>query len=116
MHNSTRKSARNVSRFVWNVLDRLDVLTAGGGAKERVTNLRFGFPTFRLIAGSKSFSSSPRHCDYCRAALGSRVHDYWRMRFCSEKCMAAYQSRLSADTREKILQLDVNRDSLKMAS
>jgi hypothetical protein len=93
-----------------------DVLTRGGGAKERVTTFKFDFPTFRLITGSKSLSSSPRCCDHCRATLGSRVHDYWRMHFCSKNCVAAYQARLSAATREKILQLDGNRNSLKIAS
>jgi hypothetical protein len=38
------------------------------------------------------------------------------MRFCSGSCMAEYQARLSADTRKKILQLDVTRNTLKMVS
>jgi hypothetical protein len=79
-------------------------------------SFKLDFPTFRLIDGSKSFSSSPRRCDHCRATLETAVHDYWRMRFCSEDCMAAYQTRLSVATRKKILQLDVNRNSLKMVS
>ena len=117
--NGGHRNARYLRLFPGKKVERrgpVDVLTCGGGAKERVTTFKFGFPTFRLIVGSKSFSSSPRRCDHCRAALSSRVHDYWRMHFCSENCVAAYQERLSADTRQKILQLDVNRNSLKMAS
>ena len=55
-------------------------------------------------------------CDHCRAGLGFRVHHYWRMRFCSANCATAYQKRLLEGTREKIVKLDVDRTSLKMAS
>ncbi len=73
------------------------------------------FATFRLIAGSKSFRLSLHRCDHCRITPTSGAHDYWGMRFCSEKCMTAYRARLSAETRRKILQLDVDPNSFKVA-
>ena len=42
------------------------------------------------------------HCDYCRRPLGRMVHGYWRMRFCSTACIAAYQRRLHDATKQKI--------------
>lgn len=88
---------------------------AQGGCKERVTK-NFDFPKFTLIAGSDPVGSASLRCDHCRAELGFRAHRYWRMRFCSANCVDAYQKRLSAGTREKIVRLDVDRTSLKMAS
>lgn len=41
-------------------------------------------------------------CDHCRRPLGLMVHRYWRMRFCSTACIAAYQRRLHDDTKQKI--------------
>ena len=41
-------------------------------------------------------------CDYCRGPLGLIVQRYWRMRFCSRACKAAYLQRLDTDTREKL--------------
>jgi hypothetical protein len=41
-------------------------------------------------------------CDHCRGALGSNVHLYWRMRYCSFECALAYQSRLEVETTDKI--------------
>lgn len=41
-------------------------------------------------------------CDHCRRTLGLMVHRYWRMRFCSTACIAAYQRRLHDDTKQKI--------------
>jgi hypothetical protein len=55
-------------------------------------------------------------CDHCRGKFSLSIQRYWHMRFCSENCMAEYQARLSADTRKKILQLDVTCNTLKMAS
>jgi hypothetical protein len=63
-----------------------------------------------------NLKESPLPCDHCRAKFSLSIQRYWHMRFCSESCMAEYQARLSADTREKILQLDVTRNTLKMAS
>jgi hypothetical protein len=45
-------------------------------------------------------------CDHCRGSLGSRIHRYWQMRFCSPACMAAYQERLAGGTRMKIGHLE----------
>jgi hypothetical protein len=45
-------------------------------------------------------------CDHCREQLGPIVQRYWRMRFCSEACKAAYQGRLGESTRHKIGRLD----------
>ena len=47
--------------------------------------------------------------------LGSRTHRYWHMRFCSSARMSAYRQRLSPDTQQKILQLDIH-PSWKTAS
>jgi hypothetical protein len=55
-------------------------------------------------------------CDHCRGEFGLNIQRYWHMRFCSPSCMAEYQARLSADTRKKILQRDIDRGPLKMAS
>lgn len=82
--------------------------------QERVTS-NFDFSRFVSI-GSNHLSSASFRCDHCRAKLRSRVHHYWRMRFCSANCAAAYQKRLSEGTQEKIVKLDVDRTSLKMAS
>ncbi len=59
---------------------------------------------------------SPLLCDHCRGQVRLNIQRYWHMRFCSEKCMAEYQARLSAHTHKKILALDVDRNSLRMAS
>jgi len=42
-------------------------------------------------------------CDHCRGSLGLIIHRYWRMRFCSEKCMQAYRHRLEELTEAKII-------------
>jgi hypothetical protein len=93
----------------------LTFLTHGGIAKECVTS-NFHFPKFTLIAGSNSVNSASLRCDHCRDELGSRVHHYWLMRFCSANCVGAYQKRLSPGAREKIVKLDVDHTSLKIAS
>jgi hypothetical protein len=62
----------------------------------------------KSFARSKPVGSASSQCDYCRSKLGSRVHLYWHMRFCSLACMSAYQHRLSPETSQKILQLDVH--------
>jgi hypothetical protein len=59
-------------------------------------------------------SACPR-CDQCRRLLVFRMHRYWRMRFCSASCMSAYQQRLTPETRQKILKLDIG-PSWRMAS
>jgi len=41
-------------------------------------------------------------CDHCRGPLGPFVHRYWRMRFCSKACEAAYLARLNPQTRQKL--------------
>lgn len=82
---------------------------------ERVTS-NFDFSKFRLITGSKLGGSTQLRCDHCRAKLGFRVQHYWRMRFCSANCAAAYQKRLSVGTQAKIVKLDVAHTSLKLVS
>jgi hypothetical protein len=84
-------------------------------AKERVTS-NFEFPKFTLITRSNPVSSASLRCDHCRAELGFRVHRYWRMCFCSANCAEAYQKRLSAGTQEKIVKLNDDHASLKIAS
>jgi uncharacterized CHY-type Zn-finger protein len=75
---------------------------------------------FAALAGGivmrAKLEKSPLLCDHCRGELRLTIQRYWHMRFCSENCMAEYQARLSADTHKKILQLDVGRGTLKMAS
>jgi hypothetical protein len=66
------------------------------------------FPTLTFIRRNGVTSASIR-CDHCRAQLGSRVHRYWHMRFCSSACMSAYRERLSPDTQRKIVRLDIYR-------
>jgi hypothetical protein len=51
-------------------------------------------------------------CDHCRRGLGSKIHRYWQMRFCSMACADAYSRRLSEETRAKIQQLDLAREEL----
>jgi hypothetical protein len=75
------------------------------GTRERVTSL-IDFPTFRLIARRRHFPST-LCCDHCRQKLEFCAHYYWRMQFCSCVCMTAYRQRLSPETQQKILQLDV---------
>jgi len=43
-----------------------------------------------------------RRCDFCRRRLGLIIHQYYRMRFCCEAHMRAYQQRLTDDTFVKI--------------
>jgi hypothetical protein len=50
---------------------------------------------------------STLRCDQCRQELGSGVHRYWGMQFCSSACMTAYQQRLAPETKVKICRLDV---------
>jgi hypothetical protein len=76
--------------------------------KERIMHATLGHMSFGLITfGRPSQTSSARlHCDHCRRELGARVHRYWRMRFCSPACVAAYQERLGDDTKAKIRRLE----------
>ena len=43
-------------------------------------------------------------CDHCRGPLRAAVHAYWRMRFCSQPCQAAYLQRLEPNTRKKLME------------
>jgi hypothetical protein len=61
-------------------------------------------------------SSTSLCCDNCRAKLKFCTHHYWRMRFCSTACMTAYQQRLSAQTRQKIYEIDGPGPAWKAAS
>jgi hypothetical protein len=45
-------------------------------------------------------------CDQCRGSFGLNAHRYWRMRFCSADCVAAYQRRLDEGTVGKIRRLE----------
>jgi len=36
-----------------------------------------------------------------------KIHQYWRMRFCSSDCVAGYQRRLNEGTARKIRRLEV---------
>jgi hypothetical protein len=45
-------------------------------------------------------------CDYCRGSLRPNFYRYWRMRFCSTDCVAAYQRRLDEGTVGKIRRLE----------
>jgi hypothetical protein len=45
-------------------------------------------------------------CDHCRKPFGLIVHRFWRMRFCSTDCLAAYRRRLGEETIAKIRWLD----------
>jgi hypothetical protein len=44
-------------------------------------------------------------CDHCRKSLGLIIHRYWRMRFCSAKCLSAYQHRLDEAIKAKMKRL-----------
>jgi hypothetical protein len=52
-------------------------------------------------------------CDHCRRELGLGVHRYWRMCFCSQNCMTAYQKRLTQETKTKIRHLEISRYSAR---
>ena len=54
-------------------------------------------------------------CDHCRAKLRVQ-HYYWRIRFCSANCVAAYQKRLSKGTQAKIVKLDGDQIPLRLVS
>jgi hypothetical protein len=51
--------------------------------------------------------ASPMRCDHCRKSFGLILHRYFRMRFCSADCLAAYQERLSDLTMVKIRCLEL---------
>jgi hypothetical protein len=51
--------------------------------------------------------ASPMRCDHCRKSFGLILHRYFRMRFCSADCLAAYQDRLSDLTMVKIRCLEL---------
>jgi len=51
--------------------------------------------------------ASPMRCDHCRKSCGLILHRYFRMRFCSADCLAAYQDRLSDLTMVKIRCLEL---------
>jgi len=72
--------------------------------------LNVNLSKFKLAVRNDSASM---RCDYCRGQLGLNVQVYWRMPFCSTKCMCAYQQRLSSETQKKIIKLD---QSWKIAS
>jgi hypothetical protein len=62
-----------------------------------------------LLGAAKKINeiaSSSLCCDHCREKLRFHVHRYWHMRFCSAACMNAYQQRLSADTQQKIYEIN----------
>jgi hypothetical protein len=61
-------------------------------------------------------ASSSLCCDHCRGKLRVHVHRYRHMRFCSAACMNAYQQRLSADTQQKIYEINDYRPSWKAAT
>ena len=79
-----------------------------------MSNARFHFASLES-AQSNSFASASREsigpqistlrCDHCRNKLGQFAHRYWRMRFCSAACVAAYQHRLGEETKVKIQRL-----------
>jgi hypothetical protein len=59
--------------------------------------------------GENSQSSFQR-CDHCRDSFRTSAILYWRMKFCSLDCVAAYQQRLSPETKVKIEQLPVREE------
>jgi hypothetical protein len=75
--------------------------------------LNIGLSKFKLVVRNDSASM---RCDHCRGQLGPNVQLYWRMRFCSAKCVCAYQQRLSPETQQKIVTLDDAVQSWKIAS
>ena len=75
--------------------------------------LNVGFSKLKLVARNDSASM---RCDHCRGQLGRNIHLYWHMRFCSTKCIGAYQQRLLPETQQKIIKLDDPVQSLKIAS
>jgi hypothetical protein len=79
---------------------------------ECITVLNVRLSMFKLVVRN----AASMRCDYCRGQLGPNVQLYWRMRFCSTKCMCAYQLRLSPETQRKIVTLDDAVQSWKIAS
>ena len=52
-------------------------------------------------------------CDHCRGPLGPFVYRYWRMRFCSKACEAAYLARFNPQTRQKLAEgMDRDRNAI----
>jgi hypothetical protein len=68
-----------------------------------------------LSAQSSLGPARTLHCDHCREELGRNVHRYWHMHFCSSACMTEYQRRLAPETKVKISQLEVSRESFAAA-
>jgi hypothetical protein len=73
----------------------------GHGTTAKVERL---FSAVQFINGRSAMTT---RCDHCRRSLGLNVHRYWRMRFCSVDCVAAYQRRLQEGTVGKIRCLEL---------
>ena len=100
------ESARGYTPVAWNVSGNFAFFM---GAEEALRSvLLTDFTALKSFACHEPVTSTASQCDYCRNKLGPSPHSYWRMRFCSLACMAAYQQRLSPQTREKIVMLEPN--------
>jgi len=59
--------------------------------------------------GRRAPHSEPARCDHCRKSFGLILHRYYRMRFCSDDCLRAYQRRLDDLTMTRIQCVDQSR-------
>jgi hypothetical protein len=78
-----------------------------GGSGTVSPNLRRGPSSSKGAGGFKGAASAQLRCDHCRGKLRFVEHRYWNMRFCCAACMSTYRQRLSPETQEKILALDL---------
>jgi hypothetical protein len=61
-----------------------------------------GHPRMARLALGYPARAVSLKCDHCRSSLGPISRFYWRMRFCSRTCEAAYLLRLDHATQRKI--------------
>jgi hypothetical protein len=87
-------SSLGMIEATWNRREDLALVSPTGG------------DSLELAVKRRSLHSGPMRCDHCRKSFGLVIHRYWRMRFCSADCWAAYQNRLDEDTKTKIRRLD----------
>ena len=94
------------------VLPRADCRTQvrerrlGNRGEDLALSCSTGGHSLELVMERRSLHSRPKRCDQCRNSLGLLTHRYWRMQFCSAKCVTAYKRRLDEKTIAKIRWLD----------
>jgi hypothetical protein len=89
----------------------LTQLAVAWGSHDRDPYGRYAFCHSSMETYLMTPSLMTVRCDHCRRELGPGVYRYWRMCFCSQNCMMAYQKRLTQETKTKIRHLEISRYS-----